>query len=341
MAVGAACIILIIGLTSYVSVSNLITDNQLFSHSREVLQELNMLLYNLSDTIGTQRNYMITGQEIYLDAYRGLTGSTNESLQKIRQLISDNPVQSLKFDGLSALVKERLASLEVTNQLYQQKGIEAAFYRVRTGNSLKFRAAMLKAIDGIKSTEIELLQKRELELKRSAASTKLTIIAGTCLGLTLFILFGYLFSRYVLNNLSQLIRAVNNIKYNRFDLKIPNNSDDEFGELACAFNSVSSQLLNMSNELNKRKEEIEAMMAEFGTIEQHTEKPKGNAVLDKFNNIIQSTTKHSNDIQKSLACLPSAVEVILKSWQDMLERNGENKVTMTSRASHAEQRDTV
>jgi CHASE3 domain sensor protein len=57
---GAACVILIIGLTAYITVSELISDNKSFSHSREVLQELNLLLYNLSDTVGSQRNYMIT-----------------------------------------------------------------------------------------------------------------------------------------------------------------------------------------------------------------------------------------------------------------------------------------
>src|ERR1700722_5576763 len=114
MAVGAVCIILIIGVTSYISVSNLIAANQLFSHSREVLQELNLLLYNLSDTVGTQRAYMITGQEIYLDAYKALVASTNDSLQQIRQLVSDNPAQSYKVEKLSLLVKERLASLEIT-----------------------------------------------------------------------------------------------------------------------------------------------------------------------------------------------------------------------------------
>ncbi len=158
MSIGAACILLIIGLTSYISVTNLISDNQLSSHSR---QELNMLLYNLSDTVSTQRAYMITGQEIYLDAYRGLIGSTNESLQKIRQLLSDNPMQSQRVDKLSALVKERLASLEVTNLLYQEKGAEPAFHRVRTGHALQFRAALHKSIDEIKGAEIELLQLRE------------------------------------------------------------------------------------------------------------------------------------------------------------------------------------
>jgi CHASE3 domain sensor protein len=323
MFVGAACIVLIIGLTSYISVSNLIASNQLFSHSREVLQELNLLLYNLSDTVGTQRAYMITGQEIYLDAYKALVASTNDSLQQIRQLVSDNPAQAYKVEKLSLLVKERLASLETTNELYQQKGVEAAIYRVRTGNSVKFRISLHKAIDEIKSTETDLLQKREKELKHSAASTQLTIIASSLLGLILLTLFSYLFGRYILSNLSQVIRAMDNIKYNRFDLSMPANADDEFGELFSAFNIVSHRLLTMANELNKREEEIAAIMSEM----QANEHPEiklttNNGLLDRFNNVIQLHTKQSAAIQKSLANLPSAVEVILKSWQEMLQSKG-------------------
>ncbi len=39
---GAICIVVLIGFTSYVSVSDLIKANKLVSHSREVLQELNL-----------------------------------------------------------------------------------------------------------------------------------------------------------------------------------------------------------------------------------------------------------------------------------------------------------
>ena len=322
MAAGAVCIILIIGITSYISVSNLISANQLFSHSREVLQELNLLLYNLSDSVGTQRAYMITGQEIYLDAYKSLVASTNESMQKIRQLVSDNPVQSLRVDKLGVLIKERLSSLDVTNELYQTKGIEAAFIRVRTGNSIKFRIALHRAIDEIKGSEVDLLQKREKDLKRSAASTQLTIIAGSCLGLILLILFSYLFARYLLNGLGQLIRAVDNIRYNRFDLSIPTNSEDEFGELASSFNSVSHQLLTISNQLNKREEEIAAILSEIEANEGNSSKLASSGLFDRFKQIIQSTAKHSAEFRYSLNGMPSRVEDILKSWHD-LKGNGE------------------
>ena len=325
ISIGAACIILIVGITGYITVTNLIADNRSFSHSREVLQELNLLLYNLSDTVGSQRNYMITGQDFYLDAYKAIAGSTNDCLQHLKSLVSDNPSQSMKVDKLIILVKERLASLEITNNLYQNKGMEAAFQRVKTGPSLKFRAALHQAIDEIKASEIDLLQQREKELKRGSSSAQLTIIAGTCLGLTILTLFSYLFGKYIFNNISQLIRALDNMNYKRFGLSIPTNSNDEFSELACAFNAVSSQLLTMSNELSKREEEIATLMFELQAIGHNTEKSKPVSVLDRFNNVIHSTSKHSPDVQKLLPDLPSAVAIILKSWQDLTERDNVNK----------------
>jgi CHASE3 domain sensor protein len=323
---GAACVILIVGFTSYITVAELIVDNKSFSHSREVLQELNLLLYNLSDTVNSQRNYMITAQDAYLDAYKALISSTYDSLGRIKTLVSDNPAQSLKVEKLNSLVRERLASLEITNTLYQQKGVEAAFQRVRTGPSFKFRIALHKSMDEIRAQEIDLLQIREKELKRGASSAQLTIIAGTCLVMTLLILFSYLFGRYISNNMSQLIKALDNMNYNRFGLSIPTNSNDEFSELGCAFNAVSSQLLTMSNELTKRQEEIAAIMEELhqqANNDHNSEKPKL-GLLNKFNNVIQNTSKHSADIQKSIAGLPAAVDSILNSWQDMLEKNGSN-----------------
>jgi CHASE3 domain sensor protein len=253
MGAGAAGIILIIATTSYISVSSLIEANKTVSHTKDVLQELNLLLYNLADAVTTQRGYVITGQEIYLDAYRANIASTNQSMADVRQLVADNPIQSLRADKLSALIKERLASLEVTTQLYQQKGMDAAFNRIRTGKSLQFRVLLHKAIDEMKKQEIELLQKRSEELKASVESTKMTIVAGALLGLVAAILSNYLFARYILNCINQLVKASDNIRYGRFDLSTSTNSNDEFAELAGAFNTVGHQLLDVTKTLNDKE----------------------------------------------------------------------------------------
>lgn len=254
---GTICVILLIGITSFFSVSDLIKTNKLVSHSREVLQELNMLLYSLSDTVGTQRAYIITGQEIYLDSYHSLVASTNESIQRVTQLVSDNPEQSFRASKLNALIKERLASLDVTVKLYQDKGSEAAYLRIRTGKSLTFRIALHKAIDEMKQYEIHLLQTRDQEMHRSAESTQLTIIAGVCLGLAIVILFGFLFTKYIISCIRQLIRAADNIMYGRFDLSTSTNSNDEFAELAAAFNTLSQQLLVVTKKLSEQEKETE------------------------------------------------------------------------------------
>jgi CHASE3 domain sensor protein len=254
---GAICVVVLIGATSYVSVSDLIKANRLASHSREVLQELNLLLYNLSDTVGTQRAYIITGQEIYLDAYHALVASTNESIEKVSRLVADDQQQSFCASKLNALIKERLASLEVTVKLYQEKGAEAAFSRVRAGKSLQFRIALHKSIDEMKQHEISLLEARQQEMQVSASSTQLTIAAGVCLGLAISVLFGYLFARYMLTCIRQLIRAADNIRYGRFDLSTSINSNDEFAELAIAFNTVGQQLLTVSKELSLQIKEAE------------------------------------------------------------------------------------
>jgi methyl-accepting chemotaxis protein len=259
MATGVICVILLIGITSYISVNELIKANKMVSHSREVLQELNMLMHNLSETVCSQRNYLISGEEVYLDAYRSLTGATNSNINEVITLVADNPQQSFRARQLDNLIKERLASLEVTTSLFQQKGREAAFNRVRHGRSLQFRNALHKAIDEMKNEEIGLLQSRADEMRRSASSTQLTIITGVILGLAIAALFNYLFAKYILNCINQLIRSADNIRYGRFDLWAFINSNDEFAELASAFNTVGQQLLSVSNKLAEQEQKLTAM----------------------------------------------------------------------------------
>ncbi len=207
--------------------------------------------------MGTQRVYIITGQEIYLDAYHALVASTNESIERVSNLVADNEDQSFRARKLNALIKERLASLETTVKTYQEKGTAAAFLRIRTGKSLQFRIALHKAIDEMKQHEIDLLQARDQEMQHSASSTQLTIVAGVCLGLAISILFGFLFAKYILTCIRQLIRAADNIRYGRFDLSTSINSNDEFAELATAFNTVGQQLLTVSKELSEQQKQTE------------------------------------------------------------------------------------
>ncbi|HEY9679925.1 MAG TPA: CHASE3 domain-containing protein [Drouetiella sp.] len=281
IAAGTISIIIVVGATSLLSVANLIKANEQVSQSKEIVSELNLLLADLTDTVASQRAYIISGKEPYFDSYRRSIPATLECVDTIRTLVADSPTQSGRAEKLSALVKDRLASLDVTLQLYKTKGPQAAFDRIKNGNSLSFKLMLQSAIDEMKQHELALLEKRDHDMRRSASTSQMTIVAGCLLALAFVTIFNYLFGHSFLSCIRQLIRAADNIKHGRFDLSIDTNTEDEFAELATAFNTVGQQLQLATGTIEENKKNS---AVEFHTIQVEKESAQDahDEILTKF-----------------------------------------------------------
>jgi CHASE3 domain sensor protein len=326
MSVGTAIIILVVGITSMVSLSSLIDSIHQVSHSRDVLQELNLLMFNLSDCIAAQRGYIISGQKPFLEAYDGLVVATNDSVSRIVKLVRDNPEQLARVDDLRATVKDRLASLQATCDLYKAKGSEAAFERIRSGKSLQFRVLLHQKIQTIKDTEQVLLEEREHEAKRNAVSAELTVFAGMALALAFVGVSNFLFGSTILGCVKQLITASENIKYGRFDLSASTNSNDEFADLASAFNSMGQQLLISSRNLKEKKSVVEAHEQTISYLQSQTSslENKLDSVSHLSENEQQELESHKQQIAELETWLGTLTDMSNK-FQD-LDRMNQNYV---------------
>jgi CHASE3 domain sensor protein len=268
-----AAIVLVVGATSYYSVSTLIAANDWVLHSKSVLQELDLLLYDVTDVVCTQRSYILSGDPAYLEANKSQVAATDICLNNIADLEKTNPEQTERAKKLKSLIKERLASLEVTLNIYKEQGLDAAIQRIKRSSVLQFRIRVRAAIEEMKEYELSLLQHRTADMRQSAWSSQLTVVAGTLLALVFTIVYNFLFGQSILSCIKQLLRASENIKYGRFDLSASTDSNDEFAELGAAFNTLGQQLAvttqhlanqkktnsALLNALNNSKEEIDSL----------------------------------------------------------------------------------
>jgi len=256
-----AAIVTVVGATSYYSVSTLIAANDWVLHSKNVLQELDLLLYDITDVVCTQRSYILSGDPAYLEAHKTLIAATDQSLDNIAELEKSNPEQLERAKKLKSLIKERLASLEVTLNTYQQQGLDAAIQRIKRSSVLQFRIRVRAAVDEMKDYELSLLNHRTSDMRQSAWSSELTVVVGTLLALVFTIVYNFLFGQSILSCIKQLLRASENIKYGRFDLSASTDSNDEFAELGAAFNTLGQQLSVTTQQLAAQKK-TNAVLAE-------------------------------------------------------------------------------
>src|SRR3954469_3034112 len=87
------CILLAVGLVSYLSITRLVRATDWVIHTHEVLDELDALLDRVDYAETSQRGYLITGEPSHLVPYRTVTDILDKKVQRLRTLTADNPAQ--------------------------------------------------------------------------------------------------------------------------------------------------------------------------------------------------------------------------------------------------------
>ena len=97
-----------------------------FSRSRRVVQELRNTESLLKDAETGQRGYLYTGKLEYLAPYRLAAAQIDSHLQNLNAEIGDNPAQQAEAANLRVLVHQKLDELAQTISLFQSGDAEGA-----------------------------------------------------------------------------------------------------------------------------------------------------------------------------------------------------------------------
>jgi methyl-accepting chemotaxis protein len=304
-----AAIVLIVGASSFYSVNTLIAANELVMHCKNVLQELDLLLFEVADAVSTQRSFVLTSDQAYLDAYKQQVAAAEQSLETIGKLEQGDPEQSARIAKLKALIKERFASLDLTINVFKEKGLEAAIQRIKRSSVLQFRIRVRESIEEIKQSELSLLNSRTSNMRQSADASQLTVLIGALLALVFTVVYNYLFGHSILSRIKQLVRVGENLKYGRFDLSASTDSNDEFADLGFAFNTLGKQLQVTTNQLSNERKTSEALALDVAKAQGESEN-----LLTRFESLAAITkqeewrsAKESGDYPKLMQALVDLV----------------------------------
>jgi PAS domain S-box-containing protein len=144
-----------------------------FSHSRRVVQELRNTESLVKDAETGQRGYLYTGKLDYLGPYTLAAAQVDAHLQNLRALVGDNPGQQTKVAELGVLIHQKLDELAKTISLYQ------------SGDSASVKALVMSdqgfnIMQRIRSLAAEMEQEETAvgEFRRSAyqKSIKITVV---------------------------------------------------------------------------------------------------------------------------------------------------------------------
>ena len=122
----ALIILLIIGLASYRSISELVKSSDEVSRGRDLIAALAVVSSDMKDAETGQRGYIIAGDERYLEPYRTARNSINGDVAGLENLLADSPNEQQLFHTLEATISAKLVELNRTMELRQNQGFNAA-----------------------------------------------------------------------------------------------------------------------------------------------------------------------------------------------------------------------
>lgn len=154
-------------------------------HTYEVLREIERLGVGMSDLEGSQRGYIILGEDRLLASRERSLKEIRESVRNLRQLTADNPGQQSRLDRLEPMMAARTAFGEQTIAARRSQGFEAAQRMLATNKGIDLTLQIKTVLQSMLAEERVLRAEREQRAVSASAANLLLLPLGAFASLTM------------------------------------------------------------------------------------------------------------------------------------------------------------
>lgn len=197
-----------IGTVAYRSIDSITKTSYWVTHTHIVLDHINGIVSDLKDTETGQRGFIITGDEAFLDPYKGAVDSVAKQVQELHELTSDNPHQQQRIADMEPLITAKLSELKQTIELRRHSGFEAAAKVVAAGQGKKIMDDIRQIAAQMENEENELLKRRAEEVETASSGALAAIIWGTFFCLLFVTATGFFLTRSLTKQIGSAVGQV-------------------------------------------------------------------------------------------------------------------------------------
>ena len=313
LALVPAILVLMIGALAYERARSVVADVEAVGRSHAVIEASDGLLTRAIDAETGQRAFLLTGEEPFLDPYRGARSDINRYLDSLRRLTREDPAQTARISAIETLIPARFALLD-TGIALRRLGASAA-----AANSDRLLAGKQKmdqlraAVVNLQTHEKTLLTEKSAEEQRSVRSASVTIAIVGIVALALSVLINLAFSRAVQE------RDATNSELRRV------NEDLE---------RQSGQLETQAAELESQAAELEVTAEDLrSTNDELTRSQSGALLLSEASRVLAS----SLDYEKTLETIAKLAVGELAEWcaVDLVQDGGSVRQAVVAHVDEA------
>ena len=157
-----ACAIILFGVSifSFNNSKKYIQSNALVDHTNQVVYQFEQILMSTINAESGTRGFVISGDNNFLDLFSDAQTKGFEHLDKVKELLKNNPGQQKNIEELDKELKMRFDNLSRTIEL-RKKDFEKAKESVASGEGKQIQDRIRKIIDRAEGIEFTLLAERK------------------------------------------------------------------------------------------------------------------------------------------------------------------------------------
>ena len=249
-------ILILSSAASFMSINALLDSSRMVNHTNKVIQELDNMMLTMKDAETSQRGYLLTGVEDFLEPYKGIRQRALASLTHVRELTTDNPFQQKNTDQLEGLIEERITYMERVISL-KKAGLPLNLTFLQEGEDSMDEIRVL--VNSMKSHENGLLADRTSSMDRFASYTPVLIMLAAALSLIITVFFYIKVSKdfaektklqldleakelEISNRIAIIQDIADEISSGDYKIRVNDAQDDDLGSLSVALNKMAESL---------------------------------------------------------------------------------------------------
>ncbi len=174
----ASAILITVCALSYRDVLRSTNDQEWVAHTHFVREELEELIADLEQSQAEERDYLISGQDIYLSTFHAAAGRVAEHTHNARILTADNPVQQTSLDQLEPLEAKRFSQMRAVIAERRARGLDAAIAAEQSNDSISLMGKISAIISTMLREENRLLTARAAAVNANSRHMRRILLLG-------------------------------------------------------------------------------------------------------------------------------------------------------------------
>jgi methyl-accepting chemotaxis protein len=255
--------VIAVGALAIRNTNALIDTSKLVAHSHAVLTASDALLLALVNAETGQRGYVITGNDSFLEPYRGAEAEAREAVAKLRELLRGDAAQTARLEKAWPLIAAKFDTNELRVETRRTKGAAAAQAQVASEKGLKTMQALRAALGDLTGEEHDRLERRAAEADALAAATRNAMAAGAALATLGMALVGFFTVRAVTNRVGA---GVQSLRSSSFELQaVANQQAAGAGQQSTSMNEIAAtmrELIASSRQIAEGARHVAAIATE-------------------------------------------------------------------------------